>query len=216
MEKITIKAEKRTVKGKQVGTLRRAGQLPGVIYGRHIEESLPITLNLREASRALHGLSSSTFVTIDLAGTEYPCLVREKQRDYLKNILRHVDFQAVSLTEKIGAWVEVLTEGVSPAVKDFNGMVVVNMSEIEVEALPQDMPERIKIDISGLLKIGDAIHVKDIKAGEGVHVLTNPEDILIVITAAGEEEVAATAEEGAAAAEPEVIEKGKKEEEVED
>jgi large subunit ribosomal protein L25 len=112
--------------------------------------------------------------------------------------------------------VEVITEGVSPAVKDFNGMVVVNMSEIEVEALPQDMPERIKIDVSGLLKIGDALHVKDIKVGEGVQILTNPEDIVIVITAAGEEEAAPVAEEGAVAAEPEVIEKGKKEEEVEE
>ncbi|MCE1253163.1 MAG: 50S ribosomal protein L25 [Anaerolineae bacterium] len=212
MEKIVIKAEKRTIRGKQVGQLRRQGKLPAVIYGRHIEESLSVTLDLREATRALHGLSSSTIVTLDLDGKEYPTLVREKQRDYIMNVLRHVDFQAVSLTEKISARVELVFDGVAPAVKDYNGLVVDNMSEIEVEALPQDLPERIHVDISGLKKIGDAIHVKEIKVGDKVQVLSNLDEIVVVITTSGEEEVAAV-EEGAVSAEPEVIEKGKKEEE---
>lgn len=217
MDKIVIKAEKRTIKGKQVGQLRRKGQLPAVIYGRHIDTSLPIVMDLRDATKALHGISSSSIVVIDVEGTEYPSLVREKQRDYIKNILRHVDFQAVSLTEKIRADVEIVLQGVSPAVKDFNGMVVLNLSRIEVEALPTHLPERIHLDISGLKKIGEALHVKDIKLGEEVTIHNDPEDIVVVITAAGAvEEPVAEVEGAAVLAEPEVIEKGKKEEEVEE
>jgi len=217
MEKLVIKAVKREIKGKQVGQLRRDGKLPAVIYGRHIEASLPIVMDLRDASKALHGLSSSSIVTIDVDGTEYPSLVREKQRDYIRNILRHVDFQAVSLTEKIRADVELVVEGISPAVKDFNGMVVMNLSKIEVEALPQHLPERIHLDISGLNRIGDAIHVKNITVPENVTIHNDPEDIVIVITAAGAvEEPVAVVEGAVTLAEPEVIEKGKKEEEIED
>jgi large subunit ribosomal protein L25 len=216
MEKIVIKAVKRGVKGKQVGQLRRDGKLPGVIYGRHIESSLVILMDLRDASKALHGISSSSIVTIDVEGTEYPSLVREKQRDYLRNVLLHVDFQAVSLTEKIRADVEVVVEGISPAVKDFNGMVVMNISTIEVEALPQNLPERIHLDISGMKRIGDAIHVKDIKISDEVTIHNNPEDIVIVITTSGAVEEVAVAGEAVVLAEPEVIEKGKKEEEIED
>jgi len=215
MEKIIIKAVNRGVKGKQVGQLRRDGKLPAVIYGRHIEASLPILLDLREATKALHGISSSSIVTIDVEGVEYPSLVREKQRDYIRNLLRHVDFQAVSLTEKIRADVEVVVEGLSPAVKDFNGMVVMNINKIEVEAFPQHLPERIRLNISGLKKIGDTIHVKDIKLSDEVTVHNNPEDIVIVITASGAVEEAAVEGEAVVLAEPEVIEKGKKEEEIE-
>ena len=217
MEKIVIKALKRGIKGKQVRQVRRDAKLPGVIYGRHIEASIPIVMDLRNASKALHGISSSSIVTIDVDGKEYPSLVREKQRDYLRNVLLHVDFQAVSLTEKIRADVEVIVTGLSPAVKDFNGMVVLNINSIEVDALPQHLPERIRLDITGLKRIGDSIHVKDIKLSDEVTVHNNPEDIVVVITAAGAtEEVAAPVEGAAVLAEPEVIEKGKKEEEIED
>lgn len=217
MDKIVIKAVNREIKGKQVGQLRRQGKLPGVIYGRHIESSLPIIMDLREATKALLGLSSSSIVIVELEGTEYPSLVREKQRDYLKNILKHVDFQAISLKEKIRTGVEVVIEGVSPAVKDYNGMVVHNITKIEVEALPQELPERIHIDISGMGKIGDTIQVKDIKLSDKVTVYNDPDEIVVVITTSGvTEEVTETEGEAAVMAEPEVIEKGKKEEEIED
>jgi len=216
MGKIVIKAVNRAVKGKQVGQLRRDGKLPAVIYGRHVNGSLSILMELREATKALHGLSSSSIVTIDVEGVEYPSLVREKQRDYIKNILRHVDFQAVSATEKIRADVEIVLDGLSPAVKDYNGMVVMNISKIEVEALPQHLPERIHLDISGMKRIGDALHVKDIKLSDEVTIHNNPEDIVVVITSSGAVEETAVEGEAVVLAEPEVIEKGKKEEEIED
>ena len=98
MEKVVIKATKRDVIGKQVRALRREGKMPAVIYGRRTEP-ISISLDAHTASLALAKLTSSSLVTIDVDGTEYPALVREKQRDYIKNRLLHVDFLAVSLDE---------------------------------------------------------------------------------------------------------------------
>src|SRR5687768_13088220 len=115
MEKVVLKAEKRDVVGKQVHALRRAGKLPAVIYGRHIAP-ISILLDSHIASLTLGRLTSSSLVTIELDGTQYPTLVREKQRDYIKNRLLHVDFLAVSLNEVIRASVIVNFTGTSTAV----------------------------------------------------------------------------------------------------
>src|SRR5215213_10234735 len=106
MDKVVIKAEKREVIGKQVKAMRRAGKLPAVIYGRHTDP-ISVALDAHTASLALGRLTSSSLVTIDLDGKEYPALVREKQRDYIKNRLLHVDFLSVSLTETLHANVAV-------------------------------------------------------------------------------------------------------------
>lgn len=210
MEKVVIHANRRTVTGKQVGQLRRKGQLPGVIYG-HNFAATPIVMDAHETSRVLVGLTSTSIVYIDLDGKEHAALVREKQRDYIRGTFLHIDFQAISLTEKIRAKVSVVLHGVSPAVKDFNGVVVHSLDAIEVEALPQYLPEKITVDISNLAQIGDAIHVRDLKLDKNVEVLEDADEMIVIIKGTVEEEV--PAEEGAAVAEPEVIEKGKKEEE---
>jgi len=214
MEKVVLHATHRTIKGKQVGALRREGKIPGVMYG-HNFESTSILLDLRDTTKILSGLTGSSLVTVELDGKEHSALVREKQRDYIKNILKHVDFQIVSLTEKIRARVGIQLVGVSPAVKDFSAVVVTSMDHLEVESFPQYLPERILIDISRLLKIGDAIYVRDVKVSDQVVIFGNPDEMLVVATAqAVEEEVAVEA--AAAVEEPEVIEKGKKEEEEEE
>lgn len=122
MEKAVLNATLRTLTGKKVSTLRTEGKLPAVIYGHHFDAT-PITLDLKETARVLHGLTASSLVYINLEGKEHAALVREKQRDFLRNVLKHVDFQVVSLTEKIRAKVSIVLEGVSPAVKDFNGVI---------------------------------------------------------------------------------------------
>ncbi|GAP21012.1 50S ribosomal protein L25 [Leptolinea tardivitalis] len=212
MEKAVLNATLRTVKGKKVGALRREGKLPAVLYGHHFDAT-PITLDLREATRTLHGLTASSLVYINLDGKEHAALVREKQRDYLRNVIKHVDFQIVSLTEKIRANVNIVLEGVSPAVKDFNGVIISEMDSVEVEALPQDLPEKIVLDLSSLKKIGDHFTVKDLVVSDKVHIHAEPDEVVVIVTLAKEEEAAPAAEGEAVAAEPEVIEKGKKEEE---
>ncbi len=214
MEKAVLNATLRTVKGKKVGALRREGKLPAVLYGHHFEAT-PITLDLREASRVMHGLTASSLVYINLEGKEHAALVREKQRDYLRNVMKHVDFQIVSLTEKIRAKVAIVLVGVSPAVKDYNGVIISEMDSIEVEALPQDLPEKITLDISQLKKIGDHFTIKDIVISDKVHIHADKDEVVVIVTATKEEEVV-TAEGESVAAEPEVIEKGKKEEEGEE
>jgi large subunit ribosomal protein L25 len=215
MDKVVLKATPRTATGRQVRALRRSGLLPAVIYGHNVEP-ISISLEGREAGRVLGRLSSSSLITIDLDGKEYPSIVREKQQNYIKRNLIHVDFMVVSLTEKIRAKVGILLTGNSPAVKDFNSMLINGLSELEVEAFPQDLPESIVVDISTLVKIGDGIHVRDIVLSDRVLVLDTPDEMIVLATAPAKEEVeevvvpeAAVVEEGT---EPEVIEKGKKEE----
>jgi large subunit ribosomal protein L25 len=214
MESVVLKATKRDVIGKKVKAMRRNGQLPAVLYGHGIEPH-PITLDMREASRALFNLTSSSLVKIDLDGETFTALVRDKQRDYLKASFLHIDFQVVSMTEKIKAYVQIHLEGVSPAVRNFNGVVDLVTSEIEVESLPGDLPASFVVDISGLEALGSHISVGDLQIPQGVEVLLDKETIIVSVTSAVAE-VAAEEGEEVSAAEPEVIEKGKKEEEVEE
>jgi large subunit ribosomal protein L25 len=212
MEKAIVKASRRNVTGKQVGVLRRQGMLPGVLYGRHISPT-PIVMNLRDTARILSTQSASSLVTIDLDGESHATLVREIQRDFIRGTYLHVDFQAVSLTEKLRTKVVVELVGVSPAVKDLNGIVVTGLDELEVECFPQFLPEKIVVDIATLAKIGDGIYVRDITTSTDVTLLDHPEAMVAIVTLAGKEEEEEAVAEVAAVEEPEIIEKGKKEEE---
>lgn len=219
MEKVVLQASKRDVAGKQVKAIRRAGKLPAVIYGRHVDP-ISIVLEAHSASLALGKLTSSSLVTISLDGKEYPALVREKQRNYLRGDILHVDFLAVDLTEKIKAKVGIDITGTSPAVKDFNAVLVHGITQLEVECLPTDLPERIVVDIASLAQIGDGIHVRDLSVPEKVRVLDDPAEMVVVATLAKEEAIEEpVAGEGAVAevVEPELsVERGKKEEEGEE
>jgi large subunit ribosomal protein L25 len=220
MEKVVLKAEKRDVIGKQVKAMRRAGKLPAVIYGRHTDPII-VSLDSHSASLVLGRLTSSSLVTIELDGKEYPALVREKQRDYIKNRILHVDFLAVSLTETLRASVAVNLVGVSAAVKDYNAVLVTNLQSLEVECLPTDLPERIDIDISVLARPGDGIRVRDVKVSDKVRLLDDPDTMVAVATFAKVEEEAAgvPGAEGVAPAEAEpelAVERGKKYEEGEE
>jgi large subunit ribosomal protein L25 len=206
MEKVVLKATTRTVIGKQVAKLRRAGQLPAVIYS-HNMQPLIISLDAHSAGLIIPKLTSSSIVNIELDGKMIPALVREKQKNFIKNELTHIDFQAVLLTEKINAAISIHFHGLSPAVKEWSAMIVHNLNKLEVEALPNDLPERIEVDLTVLKNIGDAIHVRDLVLSDAVTVLTDPDVMVAVATATHEE----AADAAAAVAAPVVAEKGKKE-----
>ncbi len=219
MDRVVLKATKRTVRGKQVNALRRAGKLPAVIYG-HRTEPVSISLDAHTAGLALAKIGTSSLITVDVDGEEYPALVRERQRDYIKGTLKHVDFLAVSLTEKIRAEVRIELTGVSPAVKDLNAVLVTGLHTLSVECLPTDLIDRVVVDIGSLVEVGDGIHVKDLSVSDKVRVLDDPDEMIAVTTfakveaveeapAAAEGVLEAEAEEG----EPELaVERGKKEE----
>ncbi len=192
MEKIILKATKRDVVGKKVGALRRQGKIPAVLYGRGIETT-PILLDAFEGSQKPSHLSSSSLVTIDLEGKQYLAQVREKQGDIIKKRLVHVDFQIVSLTEKMRAKVGIELTGTAPAVKNLNAMIHTGLNALEVECMPQDLPERIVVDISGLAELGDGIRVRDLVISDQVKILADPEEIIAIATATQKEEISTEA-----------------------
>ena len=215
MDKVILKAVKRDVTGKQVKAMRREGQLPAVIYGRHVEP-IAISLEAHAASLVMSKLSSSSLVTIDLEGKEYPALVRERQRNFIKGNLTHIDFMAVDLTEKIRATVRLEFVGVSGAVKDYNAVLVKNIEKLEVECLPTDLPERLAIDIAALALVGNSIRVRDLAISDAIRILNDEDEIIAVAAAPKTEAVDAAAVPGAvdAAAPGLSVERGKKEEEA--
>jgi large subunit ribosomal protein L25 len=209
MEEVVLQAQERTVTGKQVKTLRNAGRLPAVIYGKTFAP-VAISLDYREAHKVLPTISSSQLVVVDVEGTRHTALVREKQRDPVSGKLLHIDFLEVSMTEKLRASVGIQFEGDAPAIKNYNGVVVIRTEEIDVEALPRDLPERIVVDLSKLAEIGDTIFVRDLELPAKVRILSDMDEIVVHMTAPAYETELEGAEGGMA--EPEVIERGKKEE----
>jgi large subunit ribosomal protein L25 len=215
MERIVINASKRDVTGKQVSKLRREGYLPAVLYGAHIQP-MPILLNYHETYKILGTTSSSSLVTVNIDGVEHTVLVREKQRDTLKGVYLHVDFLAVSMTESIRTPVSIELVGESPAIEDFNGVLITGISVLDIECLPNDLPEKIVVDISNLKEIGDSITVNQLSISDKVTVHTSGDEVVVNISLGTSEEVETEDEFETEESEPEVIEKGKKEEEDED
>jgi large subunit ribosomal protein L25 len=214
MEKIVVKASRREVVGKKVKRLRNEGKLPAVIYGKHIAP-LPITMDLRETTKLLRDVGSSSLLTIDVDGEEFNALVRDRQHNIFSGEYLHIDFLAISLTEKVRTQVGIVLEGFSSAVKDFGAILITGLEQLEIECLPSDLPERISVDISSITGIGDGIYVRDLVIPTGVEVLEEPDDMIVVATAPTMEEEEEVEEElvgEEVEAEPEVIEKGKKEE----
>ena len=212
-EQVVLKAERRHVVGKKVKQLRREGKLPAVLYGKHIDP-IPLVLDYRDAEKALRGLSTSTLVILEVEGARHTAVVRERQKDYIKGKLLHVDFQALSLTETMRVEVPIELEGEAPAVKTYGGVLVQTLESVEVESLPGDMPERLMVDLGGLEEIGDSITVADLVLPPNVKVLVDPNETVVVVTAPrSEEEVEEASGVAEGEAEPEVIAKGKEEEE---
>jgi len=218
MEKIVINATHRDVIGKKVKVLRREGKLPAVLFGHGIE-STPILMDLVETTKILSSVGSSTLVSIKLGGKEHAALVRERQRDVILRTLLHVDFQVVSMTETVRAQVPIhIGDEEVPAVDKYGAMINTGLDVLEIECLPQDLPDRITVDISVLNEIGDSILVSDIPLPEGIQVLDNLDTLIVVASAPiveVEEEEEVVEEILVEGAEPDVIEKGKAEDEEE-
>lgn len=215
---IVLDATRREITGKKVKTLRRDGKLPAVLYGQGMEP-LPITLEAHATSRLMRGITLSTLITINLDGEEYAALVRERQYDVIKRVLSHLDFLVVSMTDTLRTSVPLRVVGESPAIQEYNAMIMQESEVLEIEALPGDLPESVEIDVSGLMELGSNISVADIDLGDKVTILSEPDMVIAVAIAATrlveeeEEEVDELAEEGV---EPEVIERGKREEDDEE
>jgi large subunit ribosomal protein L25 len=211
MEEVLLQANKRDVVGKQVKTLRREGVLPGIVYGRGIS-SIPISLNAHKANQILSAITSSSLVDLEIDGERHKTLVREKQRDPVTGDVLHIDFYEVSMTAKLRTDVMLEFQGESPAVKELMGVLVNVLESLEIECMPQDLPNRIIADLSTLEEIGDSLYVRDIILPPNIELISDIDGLVVVISAPAVEEIEEVEEVEITEEEPEVIERGKEEE----
>lgn len=187
-----LKAEVRTVTGKRVKHLRKQGLLPSSIYGREFE---PISIQVaeKELTRIFDTVGESGVVELELDGKKVPVLFRNPQYHPLEGNLIHIDCYKVNLKEKIVATVPLVMVGESPAVKAGNILVEV-ANEIEVEALPMDLPESVEVDLSGLTDLESMITVADLVVDKSkIEIKTDLEQVIAKVEEPREEEVIAEA-----------------------
>jgi large subunit ribosomal protein L25 len=209
---LTLSVEKRDKGSAKAPALRRAGKIPGVVYGAH-HESTPIAVAAVAFEKVFHEAGEATIVSLAGIGDPLPTLIHEVDLDPLTSRPRHVDFYAVTKGEKVEVAIPLEYIGVSPAVEAGANLVKV-LHELEVEADPMSLPHDIKVDISALAAIGDQIHAKDLPLPPGVALNIEPEEVVALVQEIVEEKeevVAAPADLSAI----EVEKKGKEEEPAE-
>jgi len=214
MKTIELNVEVREKVGKKATKgFRREGKIPAILYGRTVKPT-PLAVNQKEFHKATHTKAgSNVLISLKLDGAkskkDTTCLIKEVQRNPVTDEIFHVDFAAISLTEKIRVKVPVVIKDAEQAIGIKEGGVLDQVHhEIEVECLPAEIPERLETSVKAL-KIGDAIHVKELAFPPNVTPLLEGEEVVVTLHPPQKEEEAAPVAE--AAAEPEVIEKGKKE-----
>jgi large subunit ribosomal protein L25 len=179
-----LTAEPRSDTGKGAARkLRAQGKVPAVLYGQGLDTT-PLMVDSRELLHLLHsGAGANTLVDLVVDGEVHLAIPREIQRDHIRSRFLHVDFLAVSRTETITVNVPVQESGDAVGIRE-GGVVEHHLRELQVECLPQDVPEHIEIDITDV-ELGGMIHVRDVVAPKGATIITNPEDaVLSIITPA--------------------------------
>ncbi|MDY7076122.1 MAG: 50S ribosomal protein L25 [Chloroflexota bacterium] len=179
-EQIELIATKRTVFGKQVKQLRREGWTPGVMYG-HGFDSIPLQFKTRYLQQLLSHVSGSQLVSIKVQDQEKSetALVRDVQRDPIRQKVLHVDLYRVQMTERLTAEVPLEMIGESPVTEAKEGILLQDISAIEVECLPGDLVDAIEVNLSSLVEIDQAIHVRDLAIPAGIDVLTDPDEMIV-------------------------------------
>lgn len=214
---ITIAAEPRPARGKnEARRLRAQMRIPAVVYGAG-KESVAVSVSPKEIERILHSSSGvNTIFNLDIQGVETtPVMVVDWQHDPVKSNLLHIDLKRIDLAKRLHVKVPVHTTGDPRGVKEQGGLYEVVSREVEIECLPDEIPEHFSMDVSAL-RIGQSLRAGEIPLSGSMKLLS-PADLVIshVVATRGSAEETAEAAAGAAAAaaEPEVVKKGKKEEE---
>lgn len=200
MKKLTLKVEKRELLGKKVKKLRREGILPANIYGTDFK-STSITANLKEFSHIYKTARETGVVHLELDKKEVPVLIKFVQRHPVTDLILHVDFRKIDLTQKIQTEVPVAAIGASEAVTVKGGVLLIQSNTLTVEALPSDIPQKIEVDISTISEIGGEIKVADLKKSDKYEFKTPAEKVVVSVVAHKEESVTPDT----VSAQPEVI-----------
>ncbi len=200
MLKHELKVQSRTVSGRKSKLLRQKGLIPGNIFGKKIK-SHAIQVDQKTFSQVFSeaGESSLIYLHLDTDKDARPVFVRERSVHPVTGDLLHISFNQVDLKEKVTAPVSIILVGEAPAEKEKLGILVQQVDEIEIEALPTDMPENIQVDVSGLAEVGAHISIGDLKLDTSkLELITDPTGIIVQIEALAKEEVAPVVETPAA------------------
>lgn len=207
---ITLKGEIREGKTKLV-QIRKQGFIPGVYYG-HKEKATLCVFPLKEFVKVWKEAGESTVITLEMPKGKVSALIQEVQKEPIRGIPMHVDFYAIEKGQEVTVHTPIEFVGVSEAVKSLGGTLVKALHEIEVKALPENLPHNLVVDISKLETLDSQILAKDITLSKGVTLVTDPEEVVVLIAVGKEEPVEAPAMD---ISQIEVEKKGKKEEEGE-
>jgi large subunit ribosomal protein L25 len=182
-EQVVLQAEKRTVTGKAVRNLRRAGTLPANLTGRK-QEAEAIQVNGHEFERLLKAHGPTTIIKLAIAPSRQTqnAVVGRVSRDPITGAIEHIDFRHVEMNVAMRARVPLHVVGESPAVKAREGILLHLLNDLEVEALPADLPEAIEVDVSSLDAVDAAVHVKDLPLPGKVKAITDAEEPVIKVT----------------------------------
>ncbi|MEK7868199.1 MAG: 50S ribosomal protein L25 [Candidatus Omnitrophota bacterium] len=220
MDFVELKANLREEKGKELNKkLRNAGMVPGVVY-RKGEETLSLKIDSKSLSKVLRTEAGENviiklFVEGDKKKKERIVVIKEIQKDPVKDVLVHLDLNEISLTETLKVKVPIISKGEAAGVKQEGGVLQHVMWEVEVECLPTNIPDKIEVDITNL-KIGETLSIKDILLPEGVKILGDPESIVFSVEHVKTVEEAVAAPVEGESLEPELIREKKEKEEAEE
>lgn len=198
---VTLPVTERKVLGKKVKKLRKEGNLPANIFGTDYK-SQAVTVKYTDFTHVYKIVHETGIVYLNLDKQEIPALVKHIQRHPLDSSILHIDFRKIDLTKKILTEVPVKIVGISEAVAQKGGVLLTQSTRLEVEALPQNIPAEIEVDISVIKDVGQDIKVSQLKKSSVYDIKTDPEKVVVSVTAHKEESVIA---ETTAAAAPEVL-----------
>jgi large subunit ribosomal protein L25 len=212
---ITVAAEVRTSRGKnEARRARKAGQIPAVVYGA-FQDPVAVAVNPREIVKIIRSTTGyNTIFTLAIQGGEStPVMLVDQQVDPVKGNLLHADLKRIDLTKRIRVTVPVHVSGEPKGVKVQGGLLEVITRAIEIECLPDEIPEGFTLDVTELL-IGQSKRASDVPVSGSMKLVSAPDTVIAHIVTLRAEEVVATPDAAAApAAEPDVAKKGKKDEE---
>lgn len=224
MKRESLTASKRSITGKQVKHLRRDGIVPANLYGKGID-SQALQLPLKDFQKVYDEVHETGLVDLTVEGGEkYPVLIKNVHIHPTTYEPLHADFFKVNLKEKVHATIPIIAVGEAKAVAEKVGVLLQTLNEVEVEALPTDLPESIEINIENLSNVDDSLTLADVKLPEGVEIMAEPTEMIFRIGELVSEEVEelaeqmeaeaeAAAEEAATEAAEEGVEKAEGEEE---
>lgn len=190
---LELAVQKREIFGKKLRNLRLKGWLPAIIYGNGIE-ALPVQAKYSDFEKIYQAAGENTLLNISLNGEKRGVLIYDVVKHFLTGKFLHADFYQVKLDEKIKVKIPLVFIGESDAVRNLGSILVKNIHEVEIEALPQSLPKELTVDISSLRNLGDNVKIKDLVLPPQIKILENPQEIIVLATAPRvEEEILETA-----------------------